>query len=67
MTSIAPGTHTKAFLSTIDESIINLWMKLIKLGIRGNILNIIKSMYCAVKSRSNLETSKVMLLSVLWE
>ena len=27
----------------------NLSMKLIKLGIRGNILNIIESMYCAVK------------------
>jgi len=29
-------------------------MKLIKLGIRGNILNIIKSMYCAVKSSVKL-------------
>ena len=29
-------------------------MKLIKLGIKGNILNIIKSMYCAVKSRVKL-------------
>ena len=29
-------------------------MKLIKLGIRRNILNIIKSMYCAVKSRVKL-------------
>ena len=27
----------------------NLSMKLIKLGIRGNILNIIESMYCAVQ------------------
>ena len=31
----------------------NLWMNLIKL-IRGNILNIIKSMYSAVKSRVKL-------------
>ena len=29
----------------------NLWFKLIKLGLRGNILNIIKSMYESVKSR----------------
>ena len=29
----------------------NLWFKLIKFGIRGKILNIIKSMYSGVKSR----------------
>ena len=29
----------------------NLWYKLIKLGLRGKILNIIKSMYSSVKSR----------------
>ena len=29
----------------------NLWYKMIKLGIRGKILNIIKSMYSVVKSR----------------
>lgn len=29
----------------------NLWFKLIKLGIRGNILNIMRSMYNSVKSR----------------
>ena len=29
----------------------NLWHKLITLGIRGNILNIIKSIYANVKSR----------------
>ena len=39
---------SKAFDYVVRD---NLWMKLIKLGIRGNILNIIKSMYCAVKSR----------------
>lgn len=29
----------------------NLWYKLIKIGIRGKILNVIKSMYISVKSR----------------
>ena len=29
----------------------NLWYKMIKLGIHGKILNIIKSMYSVVKSR----------------
>ena len=29
----------------------NLWYKLIKLGLRGNILNIVKNMYSNVKSR----------------
>jgi len=29
----------------------NLWLKLIKLGIRGRILNIIRSMYVSTKSR----------------
>ena len=29
----------------------NLWFKLVKLGLRGNILSIIKSMYQNVKSR----------------
>ena len=42
---------TKAFDYVVRG---HLWMKLIKLGIRGNILNIIKSMYCAVKSRVKL-------------
>ena len=42
---------TKAFDYVVRD---NLWMKLIKLGMRGNILNIIKSMYCAVKSRVKL-------------
>ena len=41
---------SKAFDYVVRD---NLWMKLIKLGIRGNILNIIKSMYCADKSRVN--------------
>lgn len=29
----------------------NLWSKLIKLGLRGNMLNIMRSMYDSVKSR----------------
>ena len=39
---------TKAFDYVVRE---NLWFKLVKLGLRGNILNIIKSMYEGVKSR----------------
>ena len=39
---------TKAFDYIVRE---NLWYKMIKLGLRGNILNIIKSMYMSVKSR----------------
>ena len=39
---------SKAFDYVVRD---NLWYKLIQLGIRGNILNIIKSMYEGVKSR----------------
>ena len=39
---------TKAFDYIVRE---NLWYKLIKLGVRGKILNIIQSMYTCVKSR----------------
>ncbi|KAL4240483.1 hypothetical protein ACF0H5_001275 [Mactra antiquata] len=39
---------TKAFDYVVRD---NLWSKLIKLGVRGKILNIIKSMYQSVKSR----------------
>ena len=39
---------TKAFDYVVRD---NLWYKMIKLGIRGKILNIIKSMYSVVKSR----------------
>ena len=39
---------TKAFDYIVRE---NLWYKMIKLALRGNILNIIKSMYMSVKSR----------------
>ncbi|MCG8048238.1 MAG: reverse transcriptase family protein [Candidatus Thiodiazotropha endolucinida] len=39
---------TKAFDYVVRD---NLWFKLIKLGLRGHILNIIKSMYNSVKSR----------------
>ena len=42
---------TKAFDYVVRD---NLWMKLIKLGIRGNILKNFKSMYCTVKSRVKL-------------
>ena len=40
--------HTKAFDYVVRE---NLWYKLIKMGIREKILNIIRSMYFSVKSR----------------
>lgn len=43
---------TKAFDYVVRD---NLWYKLIKLGLRGNILNIIKSMYTVVKSRVRYE------------
>ena len=33
----------------------NLWFKLIKIGLRGNILDIIRSMYDSVKSRVKYE------------
>ena len=39
---------TKAFDYVVRE---NLWYKLIKFGLRGKVLNIIKSMYLSVKSR----------------
>ena len=38
---------TKAFDYVVRE---NLWLKLIKFGVRGRILNVIKSMYKSVKS-----------------
>jgi len=39
---------TKAFNYVVRE---NLWYKLIKYGLRGKILDIIKSMYSVVKSK----------------
>ena len=39
---------TKAFDYVVCE---NIWYKMIKYGIRGKILNVIKSMYSSVKSR----------------
>jgi len=42
---------SKAFDYVVTD---NLWVKLIKLGIRGNICNIIKCMYETVKSRVKL-------------
>ncbi len=43
---------SKAFDYVVRD---NLWLKLIKLGVRGKILNIIKSMYCNVKSRVTMQ------------
>ena len=43
---------TKAFDYVVRD---NLWYKLIKLGLRGNIMNIIKSTYSCVKSRVRYE------------
>ena len=40
--------YTKAFDYVVRE---NLWFKLIQLGLRGHILNIVKSIYDSVKSR----------------
>ena len=42
---------TKAFDYIVRD---NLWFKLVKLGLRGNILNIVKSMYLNVKSRKEM-------------
>ena len=39
---------TKAFYDVVRDS---LWNKLIKLGVRGQILKVIKSMYENIKSR----------------
>jgi len=39
---------TKAFDYVVRD---NLWYKLIKLGIRGNILDVMKSMYNSIKSK----------------
>lgn len=46
---------SKAFDYVVRE---NLWFKLIKLGVRGKILNIIMSMYNNVKSRVKFNTAK---------
>ena len=40
--------YTKAFDYVVRDK---LWSKFIKLGLRGNILNSIRSMYTAVRSR----------------
>ena len=45
---------TKAFDYVVRD---NLWYKLIKLGLRGKIINIIKSMYSSVKSRVKLNNN----------
>ena len=46
---------SKAFDYVVRD---NLWFKLIKLGIRGKILNIIMSMYENVKSRVKFNNAK---------
>ena len=43
---------TKAFNYVVRD---NLWFKLIKLGLRGNILDINRSMYNSIKSRVRYE------------
>ena len=45
---------TKAFDYVVREVI---WYKLIKIGVRGNILNIIMSMYKHVKSKVKINNS----------
>ena len=42
---------TKAFDYVVRD---NLWLKLVKLGIRGKMLNITRSIYSSVKSRVKL-------------
>ena len=42
---------TKTFDYVVRD---NLWLKLVKLGIRGKMLNIIRSMFSSVKSRVKL-------------
>jgi len=46
--------YTKAFDLIVRETI---WYKLIKLGLRGNILNIIKSFYLQLKSSVKCNTT----------
>ena len=53
-------TYIRTYIRTTEAYLDNLWYKLIKLGIRGKILNIIMSMYQNVKSivKFNNEKSK---------
>ena len=57
---------TKAFHYVVRD---NSWSKLINLGLRNNILNIIRSMYTAVKSRvkSCCESKSGLVLSNSFE
>jgi hypothetical protein len=56
---------TKAFDYVVRDI---LWFKLIKLGVRGNILNILQSMYKSIKSRvkydNNVSEDFVCMLGV---
>ena len=45
---------TKAFDLLVRE---NIWVKLIKIGVRGNILNVLRSMYENVKSRVKINNT----------
>lgn len=46
--------YTKAFDFVVRE---NIWLKLIKLGVRGKILKVLRSMYSNVKSRIKVHNS----------
>jgi len=52
---------SKAFDYVVRD---NLWTKLIKLGIRGNIVNIIKSVKSRVKMQNKLSDAYECLLGV---
>ena len=52
------NTGKRLFCAFIDFDYVVmdiLWTRLIKLGIRGNILNIIKSIYSSVKARVKMQ------------
>ena len=54
---------TKAFNYVVRE---NLWLKLIKIGVRGKILNVIKSMYSSVKSMVRYDYCLSQNVRVIW-
>ncbi len=54
---------TKAFDYVVRE---NMWYKLIQLGIRGKMFNIIKSIYNNVKTRVKYNNSLVRNFLVQW-
>ena len=55
---------TKAFDYVVRDLI---WYKLIRLGVRGKILNVIMSMYKRVKSKEKVNNDICLVLSVIWE